>query len=423
MADKTSAPKRKPVKKMAILMLVAIGVLAAFLYWWNSRSYESTDNAFIDGNIMQISSQVPGQVLKVHVRDNQHVKRGDLLVELDPRDYEARLAEATSRLSEAVSRQNGTKSNLRLTSAVTDAVVIQAESALAAARAQLEVFQARLNQDEDNIRAAEANLRQADARKDASNAEMQRAAMDVERYRALYKKDEISKQALDRAETEARATAANFEAASQAALAAAAQHAQARSAQAATLANISQAEALVRQSEGRLREAQSAPHQVEIRRADVDASHAKLKQLEAIVRQAELSLSYTRISAPDDGYVARKSVEPGNYVQVGQALMAVVSERLWVVANFKETQLRHMRPEQPVEITVDAYPQRKFNGKIDSIQSGSGARFSLMPPENATGNYVKVVQRVPVKILFTDTLPVEYKIGPGMSVVPKVKIR
>jgi membrane fusion protein (multidrug efflux system) len=423
MADKTSTPKRKPVKKIAILVPVAIGILVAFLYWWNSRSYESTDNAFIDGNIMQISSRVPGQVLKIHVRDNQHVKRGDLLVELDPNDYEARLAEARGRLSEAVSRQNGTKSSLRLTSAVTDAVVIQAESALAAARAQMEVFQARLNQDEENIRAAEANLRQADARKDASNAEMQRAAMDVERYRALYKKDEISKQALDRAETEAKATAANFEAASQAALAAAAQHAQARSAQAATHANISQAEALVRQSEGRLKEAQAAPNQVEIRQADVDASHAQLKQLEAVVHQAELNLSYTCIYAPDDGYVTKKSVEPGNYVQVGQALMAVVSERLWVVANFKETQLRQMRPGQPVEITVDAYPQREFKGKVDSIQSGSGARFSLMPPENATGNYVKVVQRVPVKILFTETLPAEYKIGPGMSVVPKVKIR
>jgi membrane fusion protein (multidrug efflux system) len=237
-----------------------------------------------------------------------------------------------------------------------------------------------LNQDEANIRAAEANVLQAEARRNAALAEKKRAAMDAERYRALYKKDEVSKQALDRAEMEAAATAANFDAASQAALAAAEQCSLAIAAKAATEASRSQAEALVRQSEGRLTEARSGPDQVGIRRADVNASNAQREQLEAVVRQAELNLSYARIYAPDDGYITKKSVEPGNYVQVGQALMAVISERLWVVANFKETQLEKMRPGQPVTLRIDAYPQRKFRGIVDSIQSGSGARFSLMRP-------------------------------------------
>jgi len=423
MTDQVSTPKGKFNRKVLAAVLVALALLAAFWYWRDSRRHESTDNAFIDGDIMQIASRVPGQVAKVHVRDNQRVKRGDLLVELDPSDYEARLAEARARLKEVASRQTGAARNLRLTTAVTGAVVDQAESSLAAARAQLTVLRARLNQDEANIRAAEANVLQAEARRNAAQAEMKRAALDAERYRALYKKDEVSKQALDRAEMEAAATAANCDAASQAALAAAEQCTLAIAAKAATEASRSQAEALVRQSEGRLREARSGPDQVGIRRADVNASNAQREQLEAVVQQAELNLSYTRVYAPDDGYITKKSVEPGNYVQVGQALMAVVSERLWVTANFKETQLKNMRPGQAVTIRIDAYPQRKFRGKVDSIQSGSGARFSLMPPENATGNYVKVVQRIPVKILFDEVLPPEYRIGPGMSVVPEVEIR
>jgi len=423
MTDPVSAPKGKFNRKALAAVPVVLALLTAAWYWWDSRSYESTDNAFIDGDIVQVASRVPGQVVKVHVRDNQRVKRGDLLVELDPSDYEARLAEARARLKEIASRQTGAARNLRLTTVVTGAVADQAESSLAAARAQLAVLRARLNQDEANIRAAEANVLQAEARRNAALAEKKRAAMDAERYRALYKKDEVSRQALDRAEMEAAATAANFEAASQAALAAAEQCSMAIAAKAATEASRSQAEAIVRQSEGRLREARSGPDQVGIRRADVNASNAQREQLEAFVRQAELNLSYTRIYAPDDGYITKKSVEPGNYVQVGQALMAVVSERLWVVANFKETQLEKMRPGQPVTLRIDAYPQRKFRGIVDSIQSGSGARFSLMPPENATGNYVKVVQRIPVKILFNEVLPAEYRIGPGMSVVPKVAIR
>ena len=189
------------------------------------------------------------------------------------------------------------------------------------------------------------------------------------------------------------------------------------------MANLSLAEKQVRQAEGRLKEAQSAPEQVRVRQSDLHSARAQIEQQRAAVRQAELDLSYTKIIATDSGYITKKSVEPGNFVQTGQPLMALVSDRLWVVANFKETQLEHMRPGQPATVKVDAYPQLALRGHVESVQSGSGARFSLLPPENATGNYVKVVQRVPVKIVLDAPPPTEYRVGPGLSVVPEVKVR
>jgi len=205
--------------------------------------------------------------------------------------------------------------------------------------------------------------------------------------------------------------------------AARAQLVQAKAARASAEASLHQAETLVRQAEGRLKEAQSRPEQIRVRQADFHGASAEIERARATLQQAELNLSYTKIYASESGYITKKSVEPGNIVGAGQALMALVSDRLWVVANYKEVQLRRMRPGQPVAIKIDAYPQRKYRGKVDSIQAGAGARFSLMPPENATGNYVKVVQRVPVKIVFTEPLPPELKIGPGMSAVPEVKVR
>jgi membrane fusion protein (multidrug efflux system) len=177
------------------------------------------------------------------------------------------------------------------------------------------------------------------------------------------------------------------------------------------------------QAQGRVSEAKSAPQQIEVRHADVSSLRAQVEQQRASVEQAELALSYTRIYAPESGYITRKSVEPGDFVQPGQPLLALVSDRLWVVANFKETQLRRMRPGQPVTLRLDAFPQLRLRGHVESFQSGTGAAFSLLPPENATGNYVKVVQRVPVKIVLDEAPPAGYRIGPGMSVEPEVKVQ
>lgn len=407
---------------LPVVLVLAAAVPGAW-YYWQRRAYETTDNAFIEGAIIQISPRVFGQVLRVHVEDNRHVNRGDLLVELDPADYEVRLAEARARLEDMLARAAGARAGLSATTTVTGAAMVQAQAGFEAARAQVEMLRARLGEAEAAVHAAEANLAQARARRTAAEAEAGRAAADFTRYRALFEKDEISRQMLDRAETEARAAAANLDAATQLVAAAGAELARARAMRESTQAALRQAETAVQQAEGRVREAQAGPDQVRARESDVKALLAGIELQRATVRQAELNLSYTQIRAPEPGYVTKKSVEPGNIVQPGQALMALVSDRLWVVANFKETQLKRIRPGQPVEIKIDAYPQLRLRGRVDSIQSGSGARFSLLPPENATGNYVKVVQRVPVKIVFTDALPPEYKLGPGMSVVPKVRVR
>jgi len=390
-----TSPAQNHRTRNLLILAAVIGAVVGSVYYWHRKGFETTDDAFIDGAIVQISPRVPGQVSRVLVADNQHVKQGDLLLELDSRDYETAVAQAKAALNHAVAKSSGAKAGLELTGTVTDAALVQAQAGLKAAQVQVDV--------------ARAALQQAEARRAAAEAEAQRAAADAERYRALYKKDEISKQLLDRAETEARATAANLDAA--------------RQTVAAAQASLRQAETMVRQAEGRLQEAQARPEQIRVRRADFEAASVEIERARAALRQAELNLSYTRIYAPESGYITKKSVEPGNIVGAGQVLMGLVSDRLWVVANYKEVQLRRMRAGQPVSIKIDAYPQRKFRGQVDSIQSGSGARFSLMPPENATGNYVKVVQRVPVKIVFTEPLPPELKIGPGMSVVPEVRVR
>jgi membrane fusion protein (multidrug efflux system) len=418
-----AAPAGNHRKRNLLILVAVIGAAVGLGYYLHRKGFESTDDAFIDGGIVQISPRVPGQVAHVLVTDNQHVNKGDLLVELDARDYETAVAQARAALRNAMARDSGAKAGLALTTTVTDAALMQASAGLKAAQAQVDVLLAALQQAEAAVGVAEAGLQQAEARRAAAEAEAQRAAADAERYRALYKKDEISKQLLDRAETEARSTAANLDAAGQMVAAARAQLVQAKAAQTSAQASLRQAETLVRQAEGRLKEAQSRPEQIRVRQADFEGASAETQRARAALQQAELSLSYTRIYAPESGYITKKSVEPGNIAGAGQILMALVSDRLWVVANFKEVQLRRIRSGQPVSIKIDAYPQRSYRGKVDSIQSGAGARFSLMPPENATGNYVKVVQRVPVKIVFEEPLPPELKIGPGMSVVPEVKVR
>jgi membrane fusion protein, multidrug efflux system len=410
-------------KRLAIIGAVIILLVGGAWYYFHSKAYEETDNAFVDGNVIQISPRISGQILRVYVRDNQHVNRGDLIAEIDPRDYETALLQAQAGAKATGAHEAGAESGLALTSAVTGAVLVQAGSAMDATRDQVRVLQARLIQDEGTVRAAEAGLQQSEARKSAAEAEADRAGADAVRYRALHEKDEVSRQLLDRAETDARAAAANLEAARQVVAASKAQLEQAKAGYKASQANLSLAEKQVRQAEGRLQEARTAPEQIRGRQADLQSAKAQKEQQNAALRQAELNLSYTKIFAPDSGYITKKMVEPGNFVQTGQALLALVSDRLWVVANFKETQLEHIRPGQPATIKIDAYPQLMLRGRVDSIQSGSGARFSLLPPENATGNYVKVIQRVPVKIVFDSVPSAEYRLGPGLSVIPEVKVR
>ncbi len=361
-----SAPAKKAWVKRVLLAAVAVAALAGattygMSYYSYSQTHESTDDAFIDAHVTPVSPRVAGHVQRVLVKDNQEVHAGDLLVELDPSDFQAALDAAAGKLSAA-------------------------QADLLAARSQVVQAQA-------GVTTAEAQVAQAQADEVAKAAESQRAGQDLTQYSAANKNGVVSAIELSKVQTDARTAQANLDAAHK--IVAAAQ------------AQVAQANATVAAREG----------QVAVAQAQITAA-------QAAVETARLNLSYTKIVAPTDGRITKKSVEPGMYVAPGQlpGLFALVQPDVWVTANFKETQLAHMKPGQAVEVKVDAYPGVKFSAHVDSIQQGSGAYFSLMPPENATGNYVKVVQRVPVKITF-DRPDQQHLIGPGMSVEPVVVIR
>jgi membrane fusion protein (multidrug efflux system) len=341
-----AAPKsrrRVAILFSVVLLVVVAGVILFYLHF--IAPYESTDDAFIEGHVTMISPRVAGPVVRLLIQDNQVVKEGDPLLEIDPRDYETKLA--------------------------------QTRADLAAARSQLEQARAQVAVDE-------AKAAQQSAAVTAAEAEARRAAADVERYQSVESRA-VSRTQLDLEQTRAKSTAASLEVARQ--------------------------------------QAKAAEAQVLLSRANVETAAAGVQQAEAKMEQARLDVSYTRVAAPVDGRVTRRSVEQGAYVQVGESLLALVPTNVWVVANFKETQLTDMRPGQPVRIRVDAFPGRRFQGHVDSLQAGTGARFSLLPPENAVGNYVKVVQRVPVKIVFDGPLDPRLDIAPGMSVQPAVKVK
>jgi membrane fusion protein, multidrug efflux system len=436
----TSTRKRPLYRRPAFLIAAVIVLLVAatlgLRYWLYARTHESTDDAFIDAHITPVSPKVSGYVVKVHVASNQQVKKGDLLIEVDPRDYQARLDQAKAALSAGEARlkeaQTGvdlTRANSRANVQQASGTVQQAQAGVEASRAQAAAERTRVTQAGAATSSAQANLQQAQAQVEAAQAELVRAQADVARYQELYNKDEVSRQRLDQAIATARTAEAQTEAARQRAAAAASQVRESQAAQstAAEIARRAQvqigaAQAQVREAQGKLAAANTAPQQIASSEAQAQTASASLEQLRAAVQQAELELSYTKIYAPDDGRVTNKSVEEGGLVQSGQQLMAIVPGDVWVTANFKENQIGKMRPGQPVEITVDAYPDKTFKGHVDSIQAGTGARFSLLPPENATGNYVKVVQRVPVKIVFDEAPDPKHMLAPGMSVVPEVKV-
>lgn len=427
---------RRPAFLIAAVIVLLVGAALGIRYWLYARSHESTDDAFIDAHITAVSPKVSGYIVKVHVDSNQQVKKGDLLIEIDPRDYQAKLDQAKAALSAGEARLKEARTGVDLTRATSRAnvqqasgTVQQAQAGVEASRAQAAAERTRVTQAGAATTSAQANLQQAKAQVDAAQAELVRAQADVARYQELYNKDEVSRQRLDQAIATARTAEAQTEAARQRAAAAASQVHESEAGQrtAAETARraevqISAAQAQVREAQGKLAAANTAPQQIASSEAQAQTASASLAQLQAAVEQAELELSYTKIYAPDDGRVTNKSVEEGALVQSGQPLMAIVPGDVWVTANFKENQIERMRPGQPVEITIDAYPDKTFKGHVDSIQAGTGAVFSLLPPENATGNYVKVVQRVPVKIVFDEPPDPQHMLSPGMSVVPEVKV-
>jgi membrane fusion protein (multidrug efflux system) len=378
------------------LIIIAIIAGSARLY----RSYaqwESTDDAQIDGYIYPVNSRIPGFVTRVTVDDNQFVEAGTVLVQLDPKDYEVAVANAKAVLANDKASEAALATNVPLTT-------VNTSTQLSSAEADVENSNAAIVAAQHALDAAQAALREAEAND-------LKAQDDVNRYKPLADKDEIPQQRYTQAVQTEKAAAAAVEAA--------------RSSAAAAEQAVTQARAKLEQTRAQLRYAQTGPQQISVQRSRADAASAETQRAEAILDQAKLNLQYATIVAPVSGIVAQRSVQPGQNVAPGQQLMTVVpleSQNIWVTANFKETQLANMRPGQAVKISVDAYG-RSYDGHVLNVAGASGARFSLLPPENATGNYVKVVQRLPVKILFENGQDNEHLLRPGMSVVPSVKIK
>jgi membrane fusion protein, multidrug efflux system len=345
---------------IAAAVVAALAIIYVATIFFHNLTHESTDDAFIDAHVVSVAPKIAGKIAAVEVSDNELVKKGQILLEIDSRDV--------------------------------DAEVARKRAALEVAKARLENAQMSAEQAEAHVRTLEAAYAAAEASTAAAAAETAKQRGDLARNSGLIASGAISKQDFQHSQSDTTSSEATLE------------------------SKKKQLQAAAAYAEEGKKQAGSA-------RAQVSAGKAEVTAAEAELHQAELQKSYTKIPAPEAGRVTNKSIEPGNYVQVGQPLFAIVPQHVWVTANFKETQLSEMRPGQPAEVEVDAYPGRNLRAHVDSIQAGSGAHFSLLPPENATGNFVKVVQRVPVKIALDEQPDVTQVLGPGMSAVPDVKVR
>ncbi|GCF85466.1 HlyD family secretion protein [Geobacter sp. SVR] len=329
--------KKKRRAMLTLLVLIAVCGVVGVRWWIKGKTHIETDNAFVEADVIQVSPRVGGTVARVLVSDNQYVKQGELLLELDQNDYRVQVARAEAGVGVATNETGGEYRKAE------------------AARASVQLAGARLDQ----------------------------AVLDQQRAEALFKREVISREQLDRLRTAQRVAQSQF-----------------------------------REAEESLKRALA-----EAGLSSDGPNRAKVLQQQAQLDQARLQLSYTRVTAPTSGYITRKNVEPGANVQAGQPLMAVVPlQKAWITANYKESQLTHIRSGQQVEFRVDAYPGQRFSGRVDSIMAGTGAAFSLLPPENATGNYVKVVQRIPVKILIDSNSDPRHLLRVGMSVIPTVLV-
>jgi membrane fusion protein, multidrug efflux system len=411
MADEprsVSFASRRRLRLLVGFAVVAVVIVGVWLWWTAGR--ESTDDAQVDAHVTPIAARVGGTVLRLPVADNQQVDADMVLAELDPRDYQVAVDKARAELADAEAVALGAESNIPIVSTTTSSTVTSAQGLLEQVRAAVDQAQKELDASHARRASAEARLRETE-----SNAT--KAARDVERLRGLLAKDEVSQQQFDAATATAEAMKAATDSAKS-------QVAEAEAGIRVAESRLVQARAGEQQALAGLRTAGTAPQQVAAARARLASANARVQQLKAALDQNELNLQYTVLRAPLKGLVSRKTVEVGQVIQPGQALMALIPlENVWVTANFKETQLRDIRPGQRATIAVDAYGGREFVGNVDSIAAATGARFSLLPPENATGNFVKVVQRVPVKIVIDGKQDPDHLLRPGMSVVPTVYTR
>src|ERR1700733_3386703 len=381
--------------RIGVGIAIIVLLIAGFFAYRYFTSYESTDDAEVDGHINPISARISGHVIKLNVDDNQYVPAGTVLVEIDPADYQVAYERAKADFDNAQAAALAAGVNVPITGVNTSSQISATDADVSSARAGIQAAQ-------QQFAAAKAELQEAEA----NNVKAQN---DLVRYKQLVEKQEISQQQFDQATAASQASAAAVEAAKASADAARQQ--------------VTQAQGKLVQAQANSRYANTAPRQMEIIRARATSALAEAQQKKADLDQAALNLQYTKIVAPVNGIVSDRTVEVGQNVAPGQELMKIINlDDIWITANFKETQLRQMKVGQRVTLEVDANG-RTYNGKVDSVAGASGARFSLLPPENATGNYVKVVQRIPVKIVLDPGANNDHQLRPGMSVTPKAWIR
>jgi len=395
--QRRSAFLSNPRTKWGLILAGLLILIGIFFLWRYLASYESTDDAQIDGHVNSVSARVSGHVLKLNVQDNQYVEKGTVLVEIDPADYEVAVAQARAEYADAQAQAAAAGINVPITD-------VSSSSQVSGAQAGVSGAQAGISAARQQYEAAKSQVVEADA----NNTKAQN---DLVRYKQLIEKQEISQQQYDQAVASAQAAAATLLAA--------------RASADSYAAQIEQAQSKLVQAGADLRTADTAPQTMRATRARALSAQANAERKKAELDQAELNLLYTKVIAPVSGAVSNRTVEIGQNVQPGQEMMKVIPldyTDLWVTADFKETQLKKMKPGLSAEIAVDA-TGKTYKGHVDSIAGASGARFSLLPPENATGNYVKVVQRIPVKIVFEASENKGHELRPGMSVVPKVWIK
>ena len=397
--ERTDKPSTSRRKKILVISAVVVVAIVAAYFAWNAFRYEDTDDAQIDGHVMPLSARISGHIQEVHVIEGQLVRAGDVLVTIDPEDYKTAAEQAQANLTNALATAASSHWSVPITFITVYSNLDSAKTAVANAEAGLRAA-------EQNCESAKAALTQAEANAVKSDA-------DLERAKQLVAKEDISRQQYDQAVAGATANRAAVVSA-QAGVHAAEQ-------------TVQQAQGKLLQAKNDLKTAETAPDQISLMRANALAADAQASQRKAQFAQAQLNLSYTIIRSPVIGIIGKRNVEVGQNVNVGQELLDVVPlDDVWVTANFKETQLEHMRPGERVKIKVDAYG-RAWYGRVTNMGGGTGSVFSLLPPENATGNYVKVVQRVPVRVDFDRTAGQDFNaegvLKPGLSVVPDVRVR
>jgi membrane fusion protein (multidrug efflux system) len=436
------SPKKKNRKPLIFTIAGAAAVVAGGFgyHWWQYAStHEETDNATVTGHVHQVSSRVNGTVSEIEVNDNQLVKPGQLLVKLDPRDFQVKVLQAQAALESAQRQANAAQADIALASETTSAKTAQAQGDVTAAAATIDSAKAAVAEAQAGIPTAQAAVAEAQAGVQAAQAQvaqadatLQRTQKDYERYSTLFQQGAIARQQLDTAKAAYEVALAQKRSAEQGVQQAQAKVAQAQQGVARAQSQLAQAQqgvataqAKLAASKGGLQQATASGQQTNVNRAKYNAAQAAIAQAEASLKDAQLQLSYTNIYAPSSGRVGRKTVEVGQRVQPGSPLMAIVEDGNWVTANFKETQMKGIKVGEAVEIKLDAFPGHTFKGRVDSISPASGAQFALLPPDNATGNFTKVVQRIPVKITF-DSQSIkgyESRIIPGMSAVVSVEHR